>query len=78
MTDDEFDVVLIGSVLMRGKGSYLQDAVAREVSRVAPKARCVRLQSDPVVGAVLSAMDEAGVIISPELDARLKAFTFPG
>ncbi|NGP57532.1 ATPase [Paenibacillus thiaminolyticus] len=78
MTDDEFDVVLIGSVLMRGKGSYLHDAVSREVSRVAPKARCVRLQSDPVVGAVLSAMDEEGVIISPELDARLKSFTFPG
>ena len=76
MTEAAFDVVLIGSVLTRGQGPYFIEAISRMVKTVAPYARCVRLEADPVIGAVLSAMDEDGMTISPELDARLKSFAF--
>ncbi|UHA72550.1 N-acetylglucosamine kinase [Paenibacillus sp. 481] len=76
MTEESFDIVLIGSVVTRGSGPYLIDAIQQRISQAAPHAQIVRLEADPVVGAVMSAMDHAGYTIDAELDERLKSFQF--
>jgi N-acetylglucosamine kinase-like BadF-type ATPase len=56
---DEFEVVLVGSVYDMGE---MIIAPMREViSSVAPKAELVRLSSPPVVGGVLLAMEQVGL-----------------
>lgn len=59
ITDLPFDVVLSGSFY---NGSLLiQETMAETIHRVAPEARLVRLEAPPVVGAVLLAMEKAGL-----------------
>ena len=56
---ESFDVVLIGS-LFNG-GALFLDAVGPPIHAVAPGARLHRLAAPPVVGAVLLALDHAGL-----------------
>ncbi len=59
LSDLSFDVVLSGSFY---KGSPLiRKHMAGVIHSVAPHARLLRLQAPPVVGAVLMAMDQAGI-----------------
>jgi len=60
-----FDVVLIGS--MFEGGARLIDPLRQTIHQLAPKARLVRLDVPPVVGAVLIAMMESGLQPAPEL-----------
>lgn len=76
MSDEAFDIVYIGSVLNRPNSSILTDAIERVVAVRAPYARCVRLTSDPVAGALLCAMDADGRTIDSQTETKLKAFTF--
>jgi N-acetylglucosamine kinase-like BadF-type ATPase len=52
-----FDVVLAGSVVVKGTGSFLFAPIEAAVLAVAPLAQVKRLQMEPDVGAVMSAMD---------------------
>ena len=52
----DFDVVLSGSVF-KGPGSLLEDAVRMEIHTVCPAARVVPARYEPVVGAVISALE---------------------
>jgi N-acetylglucosamine kinase-like BadF-type ATPase len=72
MQDDTFDVVLAGSVMMRGSSPHMVDAIREAVRAAAPGASVVKLTIDPVIGAVMSAMDSAGLPIDDETDARLR------
>jgi len=72
MTDDAFNVVLAGSVLSRGTTSHMIDAIRAEVALAAPKAGIVTLAVAPVIGAVMSAMEGAGLAIDKETDAALR------
>lgn len=76
MENDSFDVVLGGSVLSRGSSPHMVDAISREVKAQAPHTRIVQLTVDPVIGAVLNAMDCAGISIADETDAILRTITF--
>ncbi|MBD8498585.1 N-acetylglucosamine kinase [Paenibacillus arenosi] len=76
MTEDKFDIVYIGSVLNKGRGTYLTNAIERVVTQHAPQARCVRLTADPVAGAVMSAMECAGLTLSEDIESRMKSLTF--
>jgi N-acetylglucosamine kinase-like BadF-type ATPase len=59
LTSQSFDVVLAGSFF---NGSPLvQETMAETLQAIAPRARLVRLDAPPVVGAVLLAMEQAGV-----------------
>jgi len=59
ISDLAFDVVLSGSFY---KGSPLiQQTMAETIHAVAPRARLVRLMTDPVLGAALLGMEAAGV-----------------
>ena len=76
MSDETFDIVYIGSVLNKGRSSILTGAIERGVIKRAPHARCVRLTSDPVAGALMSAMDSDGHIIDAETESKLKSLSF--
>ena len=76
MARTEFDVVFIGSVLNRASHSIMNDVIARIVAIHAPFAHCVKLTSDPVAGAVMSAMDADGRQIDAETEAKLKSLSF--
>ncbi|MBH5318982.1 ATPase [Paenibacillus sp. GSMTC-2017] len=76
MQNERFDVVLAGSVLSRGSSTHMVDAIQSEVKKVATNASIVRLSVDPVIGAVMSAMDSSGLTIDEETDAVLRGITF--
>ncbi|WP_370733928.1 BadF/BadG/BcrA/BcrD ATPase family protein, partial [Paenibacillus dakarensis] len=76
MADEEFDIVYIGSVLNKGRNVVFTNAIERGVAKRAPHARCVHLTSDPVAGALLSAMDADGQVIDAETENRLKSLSF--
>ncbi|WP_337103680.1 N-acetylglucosamine kinase [Paenibacillus sp. YIM B09110] len=76
MQQDVFDVVLTGSVLSRGATNHMVEAIKKSVGEIAPNASVVKLSVDPVVGAVMSAMDQAGITIDEALDKALRQITF--
>ncbi len=66
---EPFEVVLIGSMF---KGSpLLAEALGENLHALAPHARLVRLQAPPVAGALLLAMESAGLRPSASLRRRL-------
>ncbi len=72
---DTVTVVLGGSVLQRGVDPTLTIAVARGLKKAKPGARVVRLEVEPVVGAVLLAMDrehEGSAMLGDALSASLQ------
>lgn len=76
MEEEEFDVVLGGSILSKSRGTILTDALARTISLTAPRAKVARITMEPVAGAVLSAMDAAGHEASEEIMGRLRGISF--
>ncbi|WP_338068698.1 N-acetylglucosamine kinase [Paenibacillus nanensis] len=76
MQEETFDVVLTGSVLSRGSTSHMIDAIKEAVGAAAPNASVVKLSADPVIGAVMSAMDSSGITIDDATDAALRSITF--
>jgi N-acetylglucosamine kinase-like BadF-type ATPase len=65
-----FDVVLLGG--MFNGGARLIDPLRDSLAEFAPGARLVRLQTWPVVGAVLLGMEQAQWPITPEMRAQLQ------
>ncbi|KKO53933.1 N-acetylglucosamine kinase [Paenibacillus sp. DMB20] len=76
MENETFDIVYIGSVLNKGNSLILSDAIERVVAKRAPHASCVRLTSDPVAGALMSALEADGQVIDAATEARLKSLSF--
>jgi N-acetylglucosamine kinase-like BadF-type ATPase len=66
----EFDVVLLGS--MFNGGPLLIEPLRESVAELAPGARLARLQTLPVVGAVLLGMEQARWPITLEIRAELQ------
>jgi N-acetylglucosamine kinase-like BadF-type ATPase len=52
----EIDIVLSGG-LFKAKGTLLRETIATEIHRVAPAARIIEAEYEPVVGAVLQLLD---------------------
>lgn len=76
MEYETFDIVLTGSVLSRGSSPHMINGIKEAVAEAAPYARTVKLTADPVVGAVMSAMDNSGITIDAATDAALRRITF--
>lgn len=70
--DRSFEVVLAGG-LFRGGSRLLLDSLRGEISRVAPRAVLTRVETPPVVGATLMAMDLLGMAPSGEVRERLSS-----
>jgi N-acetylglucosamine kinase-like BadF-type ATPase len=66
----KFDVVMVGS--MFDAGSLLVEPMRETILQLAPKARLVKLDVPPVVGAVLLGMQAGGLDPTPEIRGRLK------
>jgi N-acetylglucosamine kinase-like BadF-type ATPase len=66
----EFDVVLVGS--MFNGGPLLIEPMRESIAELAPRARLVRLQTLPVVGAVLLGMEQAHWPITSAIRAELQ------
>jgi N-acetylglucosamine kinase-like BadF-type ATPase len=66
----DFDMVLTGGVL-RGNSQCLIDVITEHVRASAPGARPVRARFEPAVGALLIALESAGVPIDDRLLANL-------
>ncbi|MFC3749450.1 N-acetylglucosamine kinase [Paenibacillus sp. GCM10012306] len=74
MEKDIFDVVLAGSLLTRGDRGWIRNPIEQAVAIAAPQATVVTLTTEPVVGAVWSAMESDGMTISSEVYDKMKVF----
>ena len=68
-----FDVVLAGS--MFDGGAMLIEPMRETVQTLAPKARLVRLNVPPVIGAVMLGMEADGFQLTPEVRATIRETT---
>ncbi|OXM16876.1 N-acetylglucosamine kinase [Paenibacillus herberti] len=69
-----FDVVLAGSLLTRGDRGWISGPIASTLSRIAPQATLVKLDVEPVVGAIWGALDADKVEITTEMYARMREY----
>jgi len=72
----DVEVVLGGSVF-KGKGPLLVDTITQAVHRVAPRATIVLPEFEPVVGAVLRALENLGAEVNEAVSANMRA-SLPG
>jgi len=70
MSEDSFDLVMAGSVF-RGVSPVLIDEMRADIHTVAPGARLVMPLFEPVVGALLLAMELGGVAATDDVYANL-------
>ncbi|GGG78264.1 N-acetylglucosamine kinase [Paenibacillus radicis (ex Gao et al. 2016)] len=75
MEEQTFDVVLAGSVMSKGSSPHLVDSIKVGIKAAAPNASVVKLTVDPVIGALMSAMDNSGIEIDERTDAALRSIT---
>jgi N-acetylglucosamine kinase-like BadF-type ATPase len=74
MSGETFPVVLVGSILTRAQGETWTMRPLREaLIKLAPGAEIVRLDVEPVTGAILAAMDVVNYELSPEQSKRLRS-----
>jgi len=74
MTQDDFEIVLAGSIVTRGEDDTIRNRIAEIVGEVAPGHTIVKLGMEPVVGAIFMAMDRDGVRVSKDVYDKLSAF----
>lgn len=66
LAEEDVEVVLGGSVF-KGKGDLLLDTITGLVHKEAPRAHIVKPRHEPVVGAVLLALEAVGVVVDEAL-----------
>ncbi|NOU85024.1 ATPase [Paenibacillus sp. LMG 31460] len=72
MEQETFQVVLAGSVIARGDGPFIHSYIEKAVSEVASNATIVKLNVEPVVGAVWMAMEAAGNPVTIDVYEKLR------
>jgi N-acetylglucosamine kinase-like BadF-type ATPase len=72
MTGLPIEVVVSGSVF-KGHGSLLEEVMLADIRQVAPEARLVNARYEPVVGAVLLALEALGVALDERVKADIEA-----
>lgn len=75
MQNDTFDVVLAGSVVTRDGDNIIQAHIRAATKTVAKNAKVVSLHVEPVVGAILLAMEESGLEINQKIHENLSITT---
>jgi N-acetylglucosamine kinase-like BadF-type ATPase len=68
MADLDVEIVLSGGVF-KAKSPLLREILARDVNREVPRAKFIEARYEPVVGAVLLALEKGGI----NLDAKIKS-----
>lgn len=72
---ETFDIVMGGSVLTRSGDELIERAINEITLPVAPRSRTVKLNTEPVVGALLLAMERANYPITEEVTRHLHGIT---
>ncbi|MFS0724831.1 N-acetylglucosamine kinase [Paenibacillus sp. 1P07SE] len=72
MAEDAFDVVLVGSILTRGRSPVLQGQLEQDLAGHAPRAKLKVLHMEPAAGALLMAMERAGVFVETGVYEQLE------
>ncbi|WP_020618416.1 N-acetylglucosamine kinase [Paenibacillus daejeonensis] len=72
MAEDTFDVVLVGSILTRGRSPVLFAQLEQDLRLSAPQATLTVLHMEPAAGALLLAMERTGVVVSTEVYEQLE------
>lgn len=75
MHEDVFDIVLAGSIVTRSGNNIIQNVIEKYASSIAPNCRVKPLTVEPVVGAILLAMEESGRAITNEVYDELHKLT---
>jgi N-acetylglucosamine kinase-like BadF-type ATPase len=70
--ESDFVLVLTGGVL-KNPGSMLRDSIVARAQEAYPRVRPVVSPHEPVVGALLLALEAAGVVVTNEVMARIVA-----
>lgn len=71
MSEMAVEVVLSGSVF-KGRGTLLEEVMARDIQRGAPLATLVPARYEPVVGAVLLGIERLGVTVDEPIRAAIE------
>jgi N-acetylglucosamine kinase-like BadF-type ATPase len=71
MQEEAFDLVLAGSVLTKGNGDFIHPYIEKTVCEAAPGCNLRVLTVEPVVGAILLAMEHDGTTITDSMYERL-------
>lgn len=72
MEQEQFDVVLAGSILTRGdEQDRLKQAILRQVKAAAPFCSLQTLAVEPVTGALILAMEQGGEELTPSVQTNL-------
>ncbi|QUL55253.1 ATPase [Paenibacillus tritici] len=74
MENDRFDVVLAGSLLTRGDRGWIRGPIEQAVRAAAPNAAVVTLSTEPVVGALWSALESDGIPVSNEVYDTMRTY----
>lgn len=75
MEGDQFDIVLAGSVLTRGESRFIHPFIEQSVKEYAPNASLVKLEVEPVVGALWLAFEAEGDKIPEEVINRMRSIS---
>lgn len=67
MQKETFDLVLAGSVLTKGEGIFVHPYIAEVVNQIAPDCNLSVLKVEPVVGAILLAMEKDEMTINDSI-----------
>lgn len=71
---EKLDVeVVLGGSIFKGKGPLLMDTIRARVHRVAPRARIIHPEFEPVVGAVFQALRYLGIEAGPQVRENARA-----
>lgn len=72
MSNDSFDVVLAGSIVVRGEGDFVRAPIEEATREAAPGAKVVKLSVEPVVGAVWMAVEATGIALPEAIYRNLQ------
>ncbi|NIK78293.1 N-acetylglucosamine kinase-like BadF-type ATPase [Paenibacillus castaneae] len=75
MEGDQFNVVLAGSVLTRGEARFIHPYIEEAVKECAPGASLVKLEVEPVIGALWLAFEAGGAKLPREVYDRLRSIS---
>lgn len=75
MQEEEFDVVLAGSVVTRDGDNIIQEKIREYTQAIASQATVISLRVEPVVGAILLAMESRGKSVDAETYGILSTTT---
>ncbi|WP_338012209.1 hypothetical protein [Paenibacillus beijingensis] len=74
MEAESFEVVMAGSLLTRGDRGWISAPVEKALRIAAPQASLLKLELEPVVGAIWCAMERDGRIVTAQIYEQMRHY----